>query len=294
MNIKKTKSITILLILTLLLTLSACGAPSESAEQEESSDRVASAEEMTDVEEVGYEGMTAVAADQLNDGSYDISVESSSSMFNIEACRLTVKDGKMTAVMTMGGTGYRYITMESAEEAAKADESEYIYPEEDAEGRHTYTVSVEALDKAVKCAAFSDKKEKWYDRTLVFSSSALPLSAFREGVLTTPADLDIEDGDHEIGVTLSGGSGRAGVDSPARIRKSGDSYVAEITWSSPHYDYMIVDGQKYLPVNEDGNSVFEIPVLFFDRPMPVIADTTAMSEPHEIEYTLLFDSGSLK
>lgn len=294
MNIKKTKSITILLILTLLLTLSACGAPSESAEQEESSDRVASAEEMTDVDEVGYEGMTAVAADQLNDGSYDISVESSSSMFNIEVCKLTVADGKMTAVMTMGGTGYRYIAMESAEEAAKADESEYIYPEEDAEGRHTYNVSVEALDKAVKCAAFSDKKEKWYDRTLVFSSSALPISAFREGVLTTPADLDIDDGEYEIEVELAGGSGKAAVDSPAALRKTAESCTAVITWSSPHYDYMIVDGEKYLPVNEDGNSVFEIPVLFFDRPMPVIADTTAMSEPHEIEYTLLFDSGSLK
>jgi hypothetical protein len=57
---------------------------------------------------------------------------------------------------------------------------------------------------------------------------------------------------------------------------------------------MIVDGQRYVPVNTEGNSVFEIPVLYFDKPMSVTADTTAMSEPHEIEYTLLFDSSSVK
>ncbi len=287
----------LLLTLIMLLTLAACGGNGDSSEKQDSqgdSSQVASSEEMTDIEDVGYEGMMPVTADQLNNGTYDINVDSSSSMFNIEECSLTVADGKMSAVMTMGGTGYRYIVMKSAEEAAASDEKEYIYPEEDKEGRHTFTVDVESLDKAVKCAAFSDKKEKWYDRTLVFSASSLPLSAFKEGVLTTPAVLGIKDGEYKAEVSLSGGSGRAEVDSPAVIRQSGDSCIAVIRWSSPHYDYMIVDGEKYLPVNEEGNSEFEIPVLFFDRPMPVIADTTAMSEPHEIEYTLLFDSKSMK
>lgn len=52
---------------------------------------------------------------------------------------------------------------------------------------------------------------------------------------------------------------------------------------------MIVDGEKYLPINEDGNSVFEIPFKDLSAPVTVIADTVAMSEPHEIEYTLTFD-----
>ena len=69
--------------------------------------------------------------------------------------------------------------------------------------------------------------------------------------------------------------------------------TAEITWSSPNYDYMIVDGEKYLPVNTEGNSVFEIPVAALDTALAVTADTTAMSTPHEIEYTLTFDSASL-
>ena len=70
--------------------------------------------------------------------------------------------------------------------------------------------------------------------------------------------------------------------------------TATIQWSSPNYDYMIVDGEKYLPVNTEGDSVFEIPVLFFDKPMDVIGDTVAMSTPHEIEYTLTFYSDTMK
>ena len=57
---------------------------------------------------------------------------------------------------------------------------------------------------------------------------------------------------------------------------------------------MVVNGEKYLPVNTAGNSIFEIPVLVFDKAMTVTADTTAMSTPHEIEYTLTFDKASIQ
>ena len=69
--------------------------------------------------------------------------------------------------------------------------------------------------------------------------------------------------------------------------------TAEVVWSSSNYDYMIVDGEKYLPTNTEGNSTFSIPVKGFDYKMPVSADTTAMSVPYEIEYTLYFDSASI-
>ena len=108
------------------------------------------------------------------------------------------------------------------------------------------------------------------------------------------AATDIADGEHTVEVALEGGTGKASVDSPAVIRKNGDEIIAVITWSSPYYDYMIVDGQRYEPVNTEGNSVFEIPVASLDSPLEVVADTTAMSEPHEIEYTLTFDPASIK
>jgi len=97
-----------------------------------------------------------------------------------------------------------------------------------------------------------------------------------------------------IEVTLEGGSGKATVESPTAIRVEDGKYIATITWSSPYYDYMIVDGEKYEPVNTEGNSVFEIPVDGLDEKLEVIADTVAMSKPHEIEYTLYFDSKSMK
>ena len=110
----------------------------------------------------------------------------------------------------------------------------------------------------------------------------------------TVADLNLEDGDYTTEVTLEGGSGRATVDSPAAITIKDGEATATIVWSSPNYDYMLVDGEKYLPTNTEGNSTFEIPVSALDTALDVTADTVAMSTPHEIEYTLTFDSASLK
>lgn len=101
--------------------------------------------------------------------------------------------------------------------------------------------------------------------------------------------------EYTIEVTLAGGSGRATVDSPTKLVVEEDgSMVATIVWSSPNYDQMIVDEVQYLPINTSGNSTFEIPVAALDEDLPVQAETTAMSEPHMIDYTLHFDSSSMK
>lgn len=106
--------------------------------------------------------------------------------------------------------------------------------------------------------------------------------------------LDKEDGEYSIQVELEGGSGKASVTSPTLITVKNGEVTADIQWSSSNYDYMIVDGEKYLPVNEEGtNSEFLIPVTIMDESMPVIADTTAMGTPHEINYTLTFYSDSI-
>lgn len=93
-----------------------------------------------------------------------------------------------------------------------------------------------------------------------------------------------------VEVTLEGGTGRASIASPAEVKETDEGDIATIEWSSPHYDYMIVEGKRYLPTNTGGNSTFDIPVLAYDEPFAVIADTTAMSTPHEIEYELTFHS----
>ena len=99
--------------------------------------------------------------------------------------------------------------------------------------------------------------------------------------------------EYTVSVSLSGGSGRASIASPTTIVKDGDTYTATITWSSSNYDKMTVDGVDYAPVNDGGNSTFEIPVTL-DEDIAVSAETVAMSTPHTIDYTLYFDSSTMK
>ncbi len=121
----------------------------------------------------------------------------------------------------------------------------------------------------------------------------LPLKICASETSDEQAWIEMEDGEYAIEVALEGGSGKSTVTSPAGLIIEDGYAWARIEWSSSHYDYMIVAGEKYLPVNDEGYSTFEIPILAFDEPMTVIADTTAMSTPHEIEYTLTFDSDSI-
>lgn len=302
-----------------------------SEEGEISYDQVASEEDQVKPQEVGVEGMVPVYGTDIVDGVYDVEVESSSSMFRVESAELTVHEGEMTAVLTMGGTGYLRLYMGTKEEAAQSGAEDYIEFVENSEGKHTYTVPVEALDQPIDCAAFSKNREKWYDRQILFEAESLPseavlvelpdyealkqeakerrIAALREEkeaaeeehvssekemeddtapVSETPAFIEMEDGEYAIEVALTGGSGRSTVNSPAGLFVRDGLAWARITWSSSNYDYMIVGNQKYLALNEEGYSTFEIPILVFNEPMTVIADTTAMSTPHEVEYKLTF------
>ncbi len=103
---------------------------------------------------------------------------------------------------------------------------------------------------------------------------------------------EIPDGTYSVDVTLEGGSGRSSIEDAA-VEISGGEAVGTIVWSSPYYEYMIVDDVRYEPINTEGNSTFEIPVVL-DEKMEVSASTVAMSQPHLIDYTLFFDSGTLK
>ena len=245
---------------------------SETAESETSAadGQTAGEGETVAPEEVVEDWMVPITGDQVKDGEYDVEVKSSSSMFKITDCKLTVKDGEMTAVLTMSGTGYSQLFMGTGEEAVKA------------------------LDEAIDCAAFSKKKEKWYDRKLAFLASSLGDAVSVDVKMTTVSDLALEDGVYEADVALEGGSGRASVESPAKITVKQGEATAEIIFSSPNYDYVRIGDVTYDPVNTEGNSTFELPVDGFDYRMQIVADTVAMSTPHEIDYTLLFDSATIK
>lgn len=234
----------------------------------------AAEQEITDVST-----LTPVTAADLEDGTYRIDVDSSSSMFRIVKAVLTVDDGKMSCTLTMSGKGYGKLYMGTAEDAAQAGEDDCIPYVEDEDGAKTFTVPLESLNTEVDCAAWSIKKEAWYARTLVFLADTL-----------RPADQELADGTYTLDVALEGGSGRASVESPCTLKVESGAMTATVVWSSPNYDQMIVDGTQYLPVNTEGNSTFEIPVATLAEPLAVQAETTAMSTPHMIDYTLTFDA----
>ena len=289
-------------LLTLCL-LTGCAAQSAAAEPraeqtgqtareaQSNTSAVADASQMTTVEDVGTEDMTPVYAAELVDGVYNISVESSSSMFKIADCELTVGGEAMTVKLIMSSDSYGYLYLGTAEQAANAPESAYIAPQVE-NGVGTFVFPLAALDQQIDCAAWSRSKELWYDRTLVFRSDSLPLDAFQ--TLTTAESLGLADGPYACAVTLGGGSGKASVDEQAFLLVKDGAVTAQITWSSANYDYMLVDGERYDAEIGNGHSVFTIPVAAFDHPLRVIADTTAMSQPYEIEYTLTFDSATLQ
>lgn len=215
----------------------------------------------------------------IAEGTYNIDVESSSSMFKVTKAELIVTENEMNAVITLSGTGYGKLYLGTGEAAVAASEADYINYVEDAEGAYTFAFPVTALDQPIDVAAFSNKKAEWYDRQLTFLSASVAKK--------------VADGVYSIEVTLGGGSGRTTVISPAKLTVANGAMVATIEWTSPNYDYMIVGGEKYLQVNTEGNSVFEIPVAALNVELDVIGDTVAMSKPREIEYTLTFHSESM-
>ena len=117
------------------------------------------------------EGMTKYV--QVSDGSYKANVTSSSSMFKVTDCILTSKNGEMTAKITLSGTGYDYLYVGTSAEAALADKSKWIPYVVDKNGMYTYTIPVSLLDTGISVAAFSHKKQIWYDRTLTFASAGM-------------------------------------------------------------------------------------------------------------------------
>lgn len=234
----------------------------------------------------------------LEDGVYIADFNTDSSMFHVnEACdgkgTLTVKDGEMTIHVSLTSKKilnlYYGLAADAAKEGAKLLDpttDSVTYSDGMTEEVYGFDIPVPALDEEFDVALIGTKGT-WYDHKVSVSNPEPKEDDAKSAV-------DLEDGTYTAEVTLEGGSGRASIESPATLTVKDGKVTASIVWSSPNYDYMIVDGKKLLPVNTEGNSVFEIPVAPFDTALDVIADTVAMSKPHEIEYKITFDSSTIK
>ena len=289
--------------LSACLLLGGCGA-GQAADATSAESTVAAQESTvtpTESTETAETVSTETAQDkaQLPDGVYTAEFSTDSSMFHVsEACdgkgTLTVKDGVMTIHISLGSKKILNLYPGLAEDAAK-DGAVLLEPTTDTvtysdgmtEEVYGFNVPVPVIGEEFDLALIGTKG-KWYDHKVKVSD---PVA---EGAADTFDLSTVEDGSYTIELTMEGGSGRASIQSPAQLAIADGAATATLEWSSPNYDYMLVNGEKYLPVNTEGNSVFEVPVEVLDAPLTMIGDTVAMSTPHEVEYTVTFHSETLE
>ncbi len=250
-------------------------------------------------EAMAGESLSIVSVDseygELPDGVYTVDFDTDSSMFHVNEAldgkgTLTVENGEMTVHISLVSKsivnlfcGLAEDAQEEGAELLEPTEDEVTYSDGTIEKVYGFDVPVPVLGEEFDVAIIGEKGV-WYDHKVCVSNPVTGNSA---------SMTDLDDGEYMIEVSMEGGSGKATISSPAVLTVDDGAVYARIEWSSPNYDYMVVDGETYLPVNDSENSVFEIPVSVFDDEMTVVADTTAMSEPHEITYTLLFDFSTI-
>jgi len=293
--------------LSACLLLGGCGA-GQAADATSAESTVAAQESTvtpTESTETAETVSTETAQDkaQLPDGVYTAEFSTDSSMFHVsEACdgkgTLTVKDGVMTIHISLGSKKILNLYPGLAEDAAK-DGAVLLEPTTDTvtysdgmtEEVYGFDVPVPVIGEEFDLALIGTKG-KWYDHKVKVSD---PVAEDSREAANGSFDMSaLADGSYTIELTMEGGSGRASIQSPTQITVADGAATAILEWSSSNYDYMLVNSEKYLPVNTEGNSVFEVPVEALDAPLTMIGDTVAMSTPHEVEYTVTFHSDTLQ
>ena len=227
----------------------------------------------------------------LADNTYVATFTTDNGMFHVNEANnnkgiLTVENGEMTIHVSLAGKGILNLYPGLAEDAQKEGAvllepttDTVVYSDGMEEEVYGFDIPVPAIGEEFDCALVG-KKGKWYDHKVMVSDPV-------EGDdIHAGTEMNLENGEYNVELTLEGGSGKATVESPAKLVVENGEAKGTLIWSSPNYDYMIVDGEKLTPVNEEGNSTFEVPVKVLNEPFTVIGDTTAMSQPHEIEYKL--------
>ena len=227
----------------------------------------------------------------LADNTYVATFTTDNGMFHVNEANnnkgiLTVENGEMTIHVSLAGKGILNLYPGLAEDAQKEGAvllepttDTVVYSDGMEEEVYGFDIPVPAIGEEFDCALVG-KKGKWYDHKVMVSDPV-------EGDdIHAGTEMNLENGEYNVELTLEGGSGKATVESPAKLVVENGEAKVTLIWSSPNYDYMIVDGEKLTPINEEGNSTFEVPVKVLNEPFTVIGDTTAMSQPHEIEYKL--------
>lgn len=286
------KKLTVLVLTALLvLSMGACGQSTAAPEATVKTGAETTAAAETTEGTAAPETVEATAP-ALADGVYLADFNTDSTMFHTnEVCEgkgtLTVKDGKMTIHVSLASTSILNLYPGLAEDAQKdgaellqPSKDELTYPDGLKETVNGFDIPVPALDQEFDVALIG-KKGKWYDHKVSVSN---PVPQGQEA---------LADGEYTVEAVLSGGTGKAKLLNPTALTVSEGKITATIVWSSSNYDYMIVNGDQYLPITTESGSTFQIPVESLGVEIPVTADTVAMGTPHEIAYTILLQADTV-
>ena len=271
------KKLNLAALLLAAALLGACGGQKQDA-----------ADTVAQTESAETENVEQKSSIDLADGVYTVDFKTDSSMFKVNESKngkgvLTVKDGEATLHISLTSKNIVNLYLGTADEA-KEDEAGWLQPTVD-----TVTYS-DGLSEEVN--GFDVPVPGEAEDAEAASSETENSDDAADAQKPAGQTADVADGTYTCEVTLQGGSGRASVDSPATIIVKDGKVTADIVWSSPNYEYMLVDDVQYDPIQTEGNSEFQIPVML-DEDVAVSALTVAMSQPHLIDYTLHFDSVTL-
>ena len=250
----------------------------------------------------------------VDDGTYDVETSTTGKMFRVVGAKLNVKNGIMSAIITLSGTGYTRMYAGMAEDAPndKANWKNYLGKSSKTDEGYYFEVPVAELDVDLPFAAFSEKNQIWYQRWIKFSSEGLPTHIEKKESsedeekkpiptpTATPTPTPTEAPPKNNGSTssqdtsttladgtytpdsfsFSGGTGKLQI-SCTKITVRGGKTYATLHFSSKNISYVKANGSTYYMSGQD----VEIPVVL-NKNMKIIALTTAMSQPHEVAYSI--------
>lgn len=259
---------------------------------------------------IGQYGMLPVYGFDIEEGAYSVTLETDCALLQVSLADITVEDGTIVAKVLPASSR---ITAMSTE---KEPQNNAINPNQDG----IFTFGVKSMDTVLSMAVYDEQTQKWEPCSLLFRADSLPKDSLRielpdydlieraidkyqgnsadapqSTAPTEAVSVDLPDGEYSVSIELTGGgSGKAYISSPALMTvRDGKAYV-RLEWSSSNYDYMIVGTKTYYnTAEEERNSVFEIPITCWDTKMTVIADTTAMGTPHEVQYDIVCYQSSI-
>ena len=260
------------------------------------------------------------------DGEYVLPADTDNRMFYLvqdetgnKTVKLKVQDGVMKVTFALTGTGYDYLRLGTAEEAAAADPSEYTGYEE-IDGKYTYTLEIPELDNELTLAAHAVKSGNWYEHKLIVYSSEERKNEIEKekeeqaqepekepeqepekqpekepeketadnpssGTVGIDSSTSLQDGTYSCDTFgWSGGTGRLAYIKCNKITVKGGRAYAEIEFSSTSYDKVRASGKTYEKIGS-GNSRFVIPVEM-NVNNTISGRTSAMSSPHWVTYTI--------